>query len=279
MAALILTSLLVLFGSLAAEARKVKVFEGARSGFPLSDVSKGHGAALFNQGGSSLATVSAKGPKVKVELFEESLCPYCSAFIQNELQDLYASPLFEIVDLKIIPYGNAKIAPDDSIVCQHGPPECVGNLIESCAIALYPDVTEWFPFIRCLASAGLALEDKAEACAEKAAIPFKPLEECYTSSLGDKLVRENGAYTDSLEPAHSYVPWLVVDGKPAFDDYDQVAALVCEAYQGNDTPPGCNGLVGSKRSTEKRKEKIHENAVCHNMGNAVEGEEGAMATS
>ena len=56
--------------------------------------------------------------KVSVEFYEESLCPYCAAFIKGALKEFVESPLIEISDFRIIPYGNALVAPNGTIVCQ-----------------------------------------------------------------------------------------------------------------------------------------------------------------
>lgn len=56
--------------------------------------------------------------KVKVELYSESLCPYCANFIVNYLNPFFNNGIIDIVDLRIIPYGNAHVHTDGSMVCQ-----------------------------------------------------------------------------------------------------------------------------------------------------------------
>jgi interferon gamma-inducible protein 30 len=56
--------------------------------------------------------------KVKVELYSESLCPYCANFIINYLNPFFNNGLIDIVELRIIPYGNAHIHADGSLTCQ-----------------------------------------------------------------------------------------------------------------------------------------------------------------
>ena len=44
---------------------------------------------------------------VQVELYAESLCPFCARFTQQTLAPIFASGLSDIMDLDIIMYGNA----------------------------------------------------------------------------------------------------------------------------------------------------------------------------
>jgi len=61
---------------------------------------------------------SAPKDKVTVSLYYESLCPYCADFIVNRLVRLFQTDLISIVNLRLVPWGNAWIAPDGSITCQ-----------------------------------------------------------------------------------------------------------------------------------------------------------------
>jgi interferon gamma-inducible protein 30 len=38
--------------------------------------------------------------------------------------------------------------------------------------------------------------------------------------------------TQKLRPAHQYVPWVVVNGIPLLDDYANLGAFICAAFQG-----------------------------------------------
>lgn len=55
--------------------------------------------------------------KVTVDLYSESLCPGCSDFIVNYLNPFFNNGLIDIVELRIIPYGNAHVI-NGSLVCQ-----------------------------------------------------------------------------------------------------------------------------------------------------------------
>jgi len=75
--------------------------------------------------------------KVKVELYSESLCPYCAQFIVNYLNPFFNNGLIDIVELRIIPYGNARVL-DGKLVCQVR--MCCYN-IRSCSSCRPPSLT------------------------------------------------------------------------------------------------------------------------------------------
>lgn len=62
-----------------------------------------------------------EAPKVKLDLYYESLCPFCANFIINPnggLPVLFQTALIHIVDLRLFPWGNAWFTSNNSFVCQ-----------------------------------------------------------------------------------------------------------------------------------------------------------------
>ncbi|KAL2455089.1 gamma-interferon-inducible lysosomal thiol reductase [Forsythia ovata] len=68
--------------------------------------------------GSSINGGGSEKEKVTLELYYESLCPYCSNLIVNYLYKLFDSGVIAITQLKLVPYGNAKIRANGTITCQ-----------------------------------------------------------------------------------------------------------------------------------------------------------------
>lgn len=56
--------------------------------------------------------------KVSLGLYYESLCPYCSRFIVNRLAGIFEDGLIDAVDLRLVPYGNARVGSNGDISCQ-----------------------------------------------------------------------------------------------------------------------------------------------------------------
>ncbi len=50
---------------------------------------------------------------------------------------------------------------------------------------------------------------------------------------GDELDAQAKAATDALQPAHTYVPWVVVNGVPLGADYGALKSVICAAYAGD----------------------------------------------
>lgn len=92
--------------------------------------------------------------KVLIELYYESLCPYCQSFLLGQVKKAAATKdLWQISDFRLYPYGNARTVQNGSsysFTCQHGTNECVGNIIEACVINIYDYYTQALPFILCL---------------------------------------------------------------------------------------------------------------------------------
>uniref|UniRef100_A0A6V7QRA9 Gamma-interferon-inducible lysosomal thiol reductase n=1 Tax=Ananas comosus var. bracteatus TaxID=296719 RepID=A0A6V7QRA9_ANACO len=179
--------------------------------------------------------------RVSLSLYYETLCPYCSNFIVNHLSRIFSNGLVSIVDLDLVPYGNARVSSDGSFICQHGANECLLNVIEACAIKEWPDVQEHFRFIHCVENLILGQkENEWQSCFQVAGLSSEAVVDCYNSGYGRQLELQYAAETDALRPPHQYVPWVVVDGKPLYADYMNFEAHICGAYDGK-LPKACKG--------------------------------------
>eukprot|EP00123_Amoebidium_parasiticum_P013579 comp22040_c0_seq1/m.32006 comp22040_c0_seq1/g.32006 ORF comp22040_c0_seq1/g.32006 comp22040_c0_seq1/m.32006 type:complete len:230 (-) comp22040_c0_seq1:184-873(-) len=175
--------------------------------------------------------------KVRVELYMEAMCPFCSRFMSSEVKKAYNTPgLDAIYSLEVIPYGNARVIGPLQWQCQHGPNECNGNILMGCAINLLPN-NSWFPYVSCLeetnpgdpASAG-------PACAKNLKVNYKPIGDCASSDKGKQIHQANADRTNALNPPHRWVPWLVINGDAS--EATQNAAMsdfvgfLCKTYTG-----------------------------------------------
>lgn len=185
---------------------------------------------------------AAGARKVELGLYYETLCPYCSNFIVKNLASIFRNGLLDVIQLNLVPYGNARVDSNNTISCQHGPYECMLNTVEACVINTFPDVHKHFAFIYCVES--LVVEQKSaqwESCFQQTGLDSQTVVNCYNSGYGNKLELQYAAETNALEPPHKYVPWVLVDGQPLYEDYQNFAAYVCKAYKG-DLPKACKAL-------------------------------------
>uniref|UniRef100_A0A8C7M7F2 Gamma-interferon-inducible lysosomal thiol reductase n=1 Tax=Oncorhynchus kisutch TaxID=8019 RepID=A0A8C7M7F2_ONCKI len=152
-------------------------------------------------------------PRVEVTLYYESLCPGCRAFLPQQLFPTWAM-LHDIMDVKLVPYCNAQLPSGNSpFTCQHGEPECHGNMIE--VLGRYSA----FQVIYCMESAG-------SGCIL--------VTSCVKGELGFKLMHENALKTNALSPAKTHVPWVTINGEYTDDFQDKAMSslfnLVCKMY-------------------------------------------------
>ncbi|KAK7390320.1 hypothetical protein VNO78_25623 [Psophocarpus tetragonolobus] len=206
---------------------------------------------------------AAPNQKVTVSLYYESLCPYCADFIVNHLSSLFQTGLISIVNLRLIPWGNAGIAQDGTFICQHGGDECFLNTIEACTITIYPEVVQHFKFVGCLER--LTLEGKHgqwDSCFKKTKLGSSPINDCYTSGKGKTIEQKYAMETDQLNPPHKFVPWVVVNNQALEEDYQNFVTYICKAYKGNVIPSACKSL--STTRTYDSNEKVNSfQSVCY----------------
>jgi len=206
-------------------------------------------------------TVSAPvaAPKVQIALYYESYCGGCRDFIMNQFYPTFEK-VGEIMDVTLVSYGNAeeyRSGSEWTYTCQHGPKECVGNLIETCAMSLLKNVSVYFPFIHCL-EVNIESGDPVSIgreCAQRQGIDFSPIDKCQNGPEGNSLEHQMALKTNALEPPHYYVPWVTLNGKHTDDIQNKamfnLLRLVCGTYQGK-KPSACSEEVHSRSRCYKK---------------------------
>ncbi|KAJ4908938.1 gamma interferon responsive lysosomal thiol (GILT) reductase family protein [Raphanus sativus] len=183
--------------------------------------------------------------KVTLSLYYEALCPFCADFIVNHLPQIFRNGLISSIDLHLVPWGNALFKPDATILCQHGEAECALNAIHACAIDAYPDVMKHVGYIYC--TERLVLENKLEKwadCFELVGLSRAALD-CYINGYGHQLELKYAEETSELNPAHTFVPWVVVNNQPLQENYQNFVMYVCNAYGSSQVPEACRNLNNS----------------------------------
>ena len=133
---------------------------------------------------------------VNITLYFESLCGGFQWLIKHQLYPAFQS-IGSIMNINL----DGKWV----FTCQHGKEECIGNLIETCAIHFYPNVTDFFPFIHCTETSGKIPRKAAPSCAQKFDLDYSEIWSCVSGDLGNKLEHEMALKTDALVPDHTYV--------------------------------------------------------------------------
>jgi interferon gamma-inducible protein 30 len=195
---------------------------------------------------------SKAAPPVLLEVYYETLCPDSKAFIVNQLYPT-VQQINDIINVSLVPYGKAteKQNGDNWVfTCQHGPRECVGNVIQACALNILPptvvDAGTGIPSVISLVNCMEATRDPSSAgpaCATQLSIDFAPIDTCSKNSQGNQLQHLLAVRTESLSPQLYWVPWMVVNG--VHNDEIQSRALydllglICDTYNGP-KPAACN---------------------------------------
>ncbi|RWS14432.1 hypothetical protein B4U79_06908 [Dinothrombium tinctorium] len=153
--------------------------------------------------------------KVNVSVFYETYCPYSRQFLKKQLYPTYVA-VGEIMNIELVPYGNAQHHELKNgtiqFKCQHGPSECVANMIHACAINLVKDMKSIMPFVNCVESQDDPASS-AKLCCEKVGIDFDQIDRCYNSEQGQEFLLAQALKTDKFknEINNNGVPFIIVD--------------------------------------------------------------------
>ena len=135
----------------------------------------------------SAAVVSAQAAsKVKVDLYYESLCPYCRDLINGSFAEAYkAEGFLDMAEVNYWPYGNAHETQTESgewdFSCQHGDAECQYNMIETCVVNLVDCPYKAYDILSCMEKKDRVSKYEAvtKSCAPDT---FDQIWACYTGS-------------------------------------------------------------------------------------------------
>eukprot|EP00980_Cylindrotheca_fusiformis_P002225 scaffold517_cov119-Cylindrotheca_fusiformis.AAC.8 len=191
-----------------------------------------------------LEVVANAPPPVIVEAYTESLCIDCKNFFLNSLLPAYDKLGPAVIDLRVVPFGNAELDLEHkTVACQHGEAECDANLWQQCAVRQTKAPT-YLKFFECLEKS-LPMghrddpfeESKFSECAKVAGLDFDDLSRCHRNPvLAWMLQKENSDKT----PSHQSVPWVFINDKFYNDGSDDFLGMVCTEYlAGGGSHPAC----------------------------------------
>ena len=97
-----------------------------------------------------------KTPKFQIDIYHESLCPFCREFTTGSVQDLLKyENLRKLIKINFHPYGkttNYSQGNNFKFICQHGENECFGNKIQLCGMKKF-DEENGVNFVVCMETA------------------------------------------------------------------------------------------------------------------------------
>ncbi|CAN7937114.1 unnamed protein product [Ixodes hexagonus] len=164
---------------------------------------------------SSGGSTPSGPPKVKVTVFYESYCKDSSWFITKQLLPVHKL-LKDNMSVELVPYGRSKTKESPSggpptFVCRHGAAECLGNILHSCAITLYPDTEVHLNFIACTLRTWKP-ERAVKKCTRDVQMESQKILGCMNSAQGKALFQKMGEKTAAINPPITNVPSIMIDG-------------------------------------------------------------------
>lgn len=124
------------------------------------------------------------GPKVKLEFYVMSKCPF-----GTQVEDGIKPVLDEIgdrIDFRIDYIVNEQ---NGQFSALHGQPEVDGNIVQLCAMKYYPDPREYMKFIECQNKEMREIPGNWERCAQQTGLDKGKLDACFKGAEGKDLLR------------------------------------------------------------------------------------------
>lgn len=214
------------------------------------------GSRFFNR-------IAVRSSPLKVLVCAEALCPDCLRFVNEKLVPAYKLLGPDVVELKFVPFGNAKInVSNQTVVCQHGAGECDANSYEQCIIAAYPDPHQYLPMISCVYDAlPMGRRDTKFTsevfyrCADTADLYFPRIQGCHDNpKIAWRFTLQAAKATPDY---HDHVPWIEIDGNHFDEERQDFVQELCKAFKANGgSHPACDTVSGHATSGLMRAEVV-----------------------
>ncbi|KAB0799146.1 hypothetical protein PPYR_07026 [Photinus pyralis] len=152
--------------------------------------------------------------KIHVQVLYESLCPDSINFVMQQLYPIW-NEVAPYVNIEFVPFGkSSSINGGQHFICQHGPKECMGNKIQSCALSLIPEQNAQVEYVNCFMSTfkkGIDNDNElGQGCAESLGLPWGYVANCYHSTHGTRLQLAAEKVTLATRP--KFVPTIIYNG-------------------------------------------------------------------
>ncbi|KAJ8922473.1 hypothetical protein NQ315_007501 [Exocentrus adspersus] len=125
--------------------------------------------------------------KLNINVLFESLCPDSLKFIREQLYPNWKD-LAPYVNLKLVPFGKSASLEDGTFICQHGPQECKGNRIMSCALQTITDQNLQVEYVNCFMDVFKKgrndPEEFGQLCSAQYGVDLNEMIKCYSSEEG-----------------------------------------------------------------------------------------------
>ncbi|CAG9583149.1 unnamed protein product [Danaus chrysippus] len=147
-----------------------------------------------------------------LSVYYESNCPDSKAFILNQLQPAFQL-LHDHMTIKFVPFGKARSINfgDGGFQCQHGPSECLGNIMQDCSLHYMkekPDKHK-LAYVACEMKTRSASQGRFD-CVQQANLPTNLIEQCIFHGKGTSFQLESEYLTSLVN--HKFIPTVTING-------------------------------------------------------------------
>ncbi|RVE46987.1 hypothetical protein evm_008371 [Chilo suppressalis] len=159
-----------------------------------------------------------------LSVYYESKCPDSRDFVLNQLMPTMKMLPNNII-LQLVPFGKAKSIEQGyrGFECQHGPSECLGNIIQSCALNLMRSKTDLkkAEYVACEMKS-LASTRGDLTCVQQANLDPEMVNQCIESGEGAELQLDAEFLTGLISP--KFIPTVTIDGifNQQIQDHSQI---------------------------------------------------------
>eukprot|EP01084_Bolivina_argentea_P185146 319294_1 len=207
-----------------------------------------------------VAVKSSKDPpQVQLNVYFEACCSDCYDFIIGPFKDAFYTPGWtNMTNITALPTGKCNETYDSNtnqyvFSCQHGTPECAGNIWMACAVQrLYSmDPVKYAPFIIDFMQSvysvinaentpcpAVNMDNIAKSVCDNLGnqCDWNALSECNGSNEGNQVYHQMVSITPYPNPI-DWVPWIILNGQHSDQEQTQcennVLNCTCKVYQGN----------------------------------------------
>ncbi|XP_047997845.1 GILT-like protein 1 [Leguminivora glycinivorella] len=162
--------------------------------------------------------------KVLLSVYYESQCVDSKVFILKQLRPALQL-LNKHIKLQLIPFGKSRSINygEDGFECQHGPSECLGNIVQDCALnqMQHQSNLEQLAYVACEMETEAGSRGSFE-CVQKAGLRTELVDKCLNTRQGTGLQLDSEYMTLLMRP--KFIPTVAVN--LLFDQHVQDNALI-----------------------------------------------------
>eukprot|EP01118_Nematostelium_gracile_P017018 TRINITY_DN7153_c0_g1_i1.p1 TRINITY_DN7153_c0_g1~~TRINITY_DN7153_c0_g1_i1.p1 ORF type:complete len:215 (+),score=30.62 TRINITY_DN7153_c0_g1_i1:103-747(+) len=195
---------------------------------------------------------AASYPRVEVDFYVMSKCPYASQFVTSFYETVYSMPgLPSIMDITMNYIASVDPTQPSGFSSKHGPTEVQGDLLELCSMHVpAPNRLSWFELVNCAYNNYTSVPQILQPCSKSVGIDFSKLQACAPTAIAKQYMITSINATNSLGWNPTLSPTVYVNKQCIYGPADppcseldptsnQVLQLICSLYAGPQ-PQGCS---------------------------------------